>query len=393
MPGGQPQPAGHLLEPHLAAVLVGAGGGERPARHARGSRGLDPALGARAAAGPRVRPRAPLGLAVRVEHRALRADRALGDEAVVAAELRHARTSESSGLTPCPRCGPRSSPTFTSAAWPAPTSRATARSASALVEAVADADRLVLLGDVIELRERPLAEALEVARPVFEELGARARRAGRSCSCRATTTTRFAEPVARAAAARRRRAADRDGVAGRARRRRAGPDRRLDAGRGAHARLPGPASARRRLRHPRPLPRPPPDDPAARVDRGVGDGARDRARQGSPRRPPTTRRSWRPMYAFYAGLAQGASPASLARGGSLSRDVWRRVAAPQDGRARSDRGRFLLGRVTIPGAVAALNGLGLGPVPRHAHRRGAAPRRPAGHGARGRGARARAPST
>ena len=35
------------------------------------------------------RPRPPLGLPVRVEHGSLRADRALGDEAVVAAEERH----------------------------------------------------------------------------------------------------------------------------------------------------------------------------------------------------------------------------------------------------------------------------------------------------------------
>ena len=41
----------------------------------------------------------------------------------------------------------------------------------ALIEAIRGADRLVLLGDVIELRERPLAESLEVARPVFEEIG------------------------------------------------------------------------------------------------------------------------------------------------------------------------------------------------------------------------------
>src|SRR5919107_2275954 len=41
----------------------------------------------------------------------------------------------------------------------------------ALVDAVKDADRRVLLGDVIELRERPLAESLEVARPVLEALG------------------------------------------------------------------------------------------------------------------------------------------------------------------------------------------------------------------------------
>ena len=74
-----------------------------------------------------------------------------------------------------------------------------------------------------------------------------------------------------------------------------------------------------------------------------------------------------PMYAFYAGLAQGASAKVLARGGSLSRTVWKRVASDSDSdgaltaRASAVATRFLLGRVTIPGAVAALNGLGLGP--------------------------------
>ena len=42
-----------------------------------------------------------------------------------------------------------------------------------------------------------------------------------------------------------------------------------------------------------------------------------------------------PMYAFYSGLAQGASSASLSRGGSLSRSVWRRVS---DGRPATPRG-------------------------------------------------------
>jgi predicted phosphodiesterase len=41
-----------------------------------------------------------------------------------------------------------------------------------LLEEIADADRLVLLGDVLELREKPLAAALESARPFFEEAGA-----------------------------------------------------------------------------------------------------------------------------------------------------------------------------------------------------------------------------
>ena len=40
-----------------------------------------------------------------------------------------------------------------------------------LLEEIAGADRVVLLGDVIELRELPLARALEAARPFFEALG------------------------------------------------------------------------------------------------------------------------------------------------------------------------------------------------------------------------------
>jgi Calcineurin-like phosphoesterase len=40
-----------------------------------------------------------------------------------------------------------------------------------LFEQLADADRLILLGDVLELREVPLAIALESSRPFFEELG------------------------------------------------------------------------------------------------------------------------------------------------------------------------------------------------------------------------------
>jgi UDP-2,3-diacylglucosamine pyrophosphatase LpxH len=41
-----------------------------------------------------------------------------------------------------------------------------------LFEEIAAADRLVLLGDVVELRDRPLGAALESSRPFFEELGA-----------------------------------------------------------------------------------------------------------------------------------------------------------------------------------------------------------------------------
>jgi hypothetical protein len=41
-----------------------------------------------------------------------------------------------------------------------------------LLEEIGDADRVVLLGDAIELRDHPLPRAFESARPFFEELGA-----------------------------------------------------------------------------------------------------------------------------------------------------------------------------------------------------------------------------
>src|SRR3954466_4747175 len=40
-----------------------------------------------------------------------------------------------------------------------------------LFEEIAGADRLVLLGDVVELRNLPLGPSLERSRPFFEELG------------------------------------------------------------------------------------------------------------------------------------------------------------------------------------------------------------------------------
>lgn len=40
-----------------------------------------------------------------------------------------------------------------------------------LIEEIVAADRLVLLGDVLELRELPLARVLEIVQPFFEELG------------------------------------------------------------------------------------------------------------------------------------------------------------------------------------------------------------------------------
>jgi predicted phosphodiesterase len=248
---------------------------------------------------------------------------------------------------------------------------------AALVEAVSDADRLVLLGDVVELRERPLAEALEVTRPVFEQLG-RALAGRPVILVPGNHDHALAEPWL----ARLRLAGEElppeaewpvgsgDGAAGRIAEWM--PDVELTLA------YPG-----LRLR----------DDVYAThghyldlhltVPRLESIAASAMGRLTKLGRSAQSAADYEtilaPLYAFYAGLAQGASARALARGSSFSRTVWQRASdgrapdapsrnpvAPTASSAARERAsaaatRFLLGRVTIPGAVAALNVLGLGP--------------------------------
>jgi hypothetical protein len=64
-----------------------------------------------------------------------------------------------------------------------------------------------------------------------------------------------------------------------------------------------------------------------------------------------------PLYGFFYRFAQHSESESLQRKGSISRRVWSNL----NGGAGSRIGRFALGRLTIPGAVAVLNRAGLGP--------------------------------
>jgi predicted phosphodiesterase len=242
---------------------------------------------------------------------------------------------------------------------------------AALVDAVSDADRLVLLGDIVELRERPLAQALEVSRPVLEALG-RAMAGRQVVIVPGNHDHAFAEPwLARLRLASEELPAEAewpvergDGAAGRISEwmpdvevTLAYPGLRLREDVYAthghyldlHLTIPRlesiAASAMGRL---------------TKLGREAGSAA-------------DYETILAPLYAFYAGLAQGASAAALARGSHFSRTVWQRasdgraadapVAAVPAGRERAAAAatRFLLGRVTIPGAVAALNVAGLGP--------------------------------
>jgi UDP-2,3-diacylglucosamine pyrophosphatase LpxH len=235
---------------------------------------------------------------------------------------------------------------------------------AALVDAVSGSSRLVLLGDILELRERPLAQALELARPLFEALG-EAMAGRRVVLVPGNHDHALAEPWLS------RLRVDGEPLPIEA-------DWPVSAGDGPAGRLaewmpeveltlayPGlTLRADVYATHGHYL------DLHLTVPRleaiaaaamgwltGLGKSARSAADYEAVLGP---------LYTFYSGVAQGASPAVLSRGARVSRDVWNRVSdggAP-GGRAVAARAiatRFLLGQVTIPGAVAALNGLGLGP--------------------------------
>jgi hypothetical protein len=222
-----------------------------------------------------------------------------------------------------------------------------------LLEALSGADRVVLLGDALELRHRPLAEVLELARPFCEGLG-RAAAGRRVVLVPGNHDHALAEPWltrlrldGRALEAEMEWPVERgDGAAGRI----AAwmPDAEVILA------YPG-----LRLR---------PDlyathghylDLQLTVPRLESIGAalmgRIMGRGRSCRTAADYESVLGPMYAFLAGLAQGASPAVLERGGRASRSVWQRVNGDDP------LGRMLLGQLTIPAAVAVLNRIGLGP--------------------------------
>jgi hypothetical protein len=229
------------------------------------------------------------------------------------------------------------------------------RALDRLLAALDGADRVVLLGDTLELRERPMATLLELVRPVFEALAPalagrrvtivpgnhdhqlarpwidRARLAGRPLAAAAEW------PVGRGQA---------DGPAGVL----AGWLRDSEVtlaypglwlGDGVYA------------THGQYL------DLHLTVPR-VESIAASAVCRLSGRSPDCASADdyeavLAPVYGFHAGLAEGASAGALARGATVSRSVWSRAT----GNGRLER--VVIGRMTIPAAVAALNRLGIGP--------------------------------
>jgi Calcineurin-like phosphoesterase len=222
-----------------------------------------------------------------------------------------------------------------------------------LAEAMAGVDRLVLLGDTVELRERPLARALEVVRPFFGEL-ATALAGKRVVIVPGNHDHGLADPWLTRV---RLDGAELDPA----------NEWPVEGGEGVAGRLAGALpGVSVTLAYPGLQLRP--DvyaihghylDLHLTVPRLESIAASAMGRLTGRGRSAGTATDYEavlsPMYAFYGGLAQAVQPAALARSGTMSRGVWQRVTG------KRGAGRLVLGRLTIPGAVAALNRLGLGP--------------------------------
>ena len=109
---------------------------------------------------------------------------------------------------PLDRCARSSSRTSTSARTAGPDVLRRDRERAALVARLPEFDRLVLLGDTLELRHGPVRDALAAAAPVLREIAGALGSAARSWSCPATTTTRCSEAGSSAAIRRRRSASN-----------------------------------------------------------------------------------------------------------------------------------------------------------------------------------------
>jgi predicted phosphodiesterase len=215
------------------------------------------------------------------------------------------------------------------------------------------ADEIVLLGDVVELREQPLPDVMEIARPFFQDLGEalpgkritllagnhdhrvvadwleELRLDGKHLGLEERTAPQSSRIASLLAAQMPRNEVEL-----------AYPGVWLRPGTYAH--------------HGHYI------DAHMSVPRleAIAVSATARATGGLPE-PPRTPDDYEaaitPLYAFAYALAQGSSRARRVLGMDLSRKVWQRIDTRRDARSRALRG------VAIPSAVWALNRAGMGP--------------------------------
>jgi predicted phosphodiesterase len=222
-----------------------------------------------------------------------------------------------------------------------------------LFEALADADEIVLLGDVVELREQPLADVLDSALPFFEELGEAL--PGKRVTILAgnhdhRVVADWLEDLRL-----------QEAPLGLEQRTTPGASR---IGMAIAERMPGmtvelayPGVWLRQgtyAHHGHYI------DAHMSVPRleTIAVAATARATGGfphSPRTPDDYEAAMTPLYAFAYALAQSTSRARSVLGMDLSRRVWKRIDGPRDIRSRA------LSGIAIPSAVWALNRAGMGP--------------------------------
>jgi predicted phosphodiesterase len=240
-----------------------------------------------------------------------------------------------------------------------------------LAERLGEVDRLVLLGDVIEFRDRPLAEALDFARPTLTALGAIADRAGAEVVVVAGNHDHYLiEPWLQQRALESAPPLDLeqlgepdDGPFGKA----------AEALAPAHVRFAYPGLWLREdvyATHGHYLDRhltiPTLERlGVAMVERLLGiqpvgpDPLEPPADREEPASADEYERVLYPVYAFLFGLAQ-ATVGERMGGADPSLRIWRLLSG---GETRAARMRsWLLGSVALPGAIGVANRLGLGPV-------------------------------
>ena len=226
----------------------------------------------------------------------------------------------------------------------------------ALAAAIDEADELVLLGDVVELRERPAAQALADARPALEEIG-RAARGKRITIVPGNHDHELATPLLNALRV--------DG-------------RPLDLQTFAEppasghplAEVAAALGAGTRVAYPGVWVR---DDVYAthghyldlhntvpsleRLGIGLVQRVTGRVARDGPLTPADYERAAAPVYAAVYALAQSVRGSSAAGGGAASQAMWQ-IANGRRGRLP----KLLLGGVALPAAVAGLNLAGFGPL-------------------------------
>ncbi len=223
-----------------------------------------------------------------------------------------------------------------------------------LVDAVSGADHVVLVGDVLEMRERRVADLLEIARPLFDELGEVT--AGKRLTVvpgnhdhglAAPWLSRLRLDGTEVAAEGVWKVEPGDGLLGRLAARM--PHTHMTvAYPGFRVRPDVYVTHGHYLDVPLTVPRI--ESVAASVM------ARLAGRGHRPESAADYEAALGPLYGLLGGFADSAGDATVRRGGQLSRRVWRQT---NDSRRL---GGLALGRVAIPGAVFVLNRLGAGPL-------------------------------